>query len=107
MLPISPHNARAARRLGSPSGFNTTTPTGATINGSDGSGSNRGTISSASIRHRIEAIMTNPTGQRSNRAKRFLLASAGVGALIVPLVIGVGDAPAIRAESRAVTVPMD
>ena len=51
--------------------------------------------------------MTNPTGQRSNRAKRFLLASAGVGALIVPLVIGVGDAPAIRAESRAVTVPMD
>ncbi len=59
-------------------------------------------VSGASIRRRIEVIMSNRRLQGLNYAKKFLLASAGIVALAGPiaigLVIGVGNVPAIRAQ---------
>ncbi|HYW46247.1 MAG TPA: M56 family metallopeptidase [Bryobacteraceae bacterium] len=66
-------------------------------------------VTGANLKRRIEAIMTNRTGQGLNRAKKFLLAGAGVVALAGPVaigvVIGIGHAPAIRAQSPAVVPP--
>jgi bla regulator protein BlaR1 len=63
-------------------------------------------VSGASIKRRIEAIMANRRLQQLNHAKKFLLASAGAVALAGPvaigLVIGVSNAPAIRAQSPVV-----
>jgi bla regulator protein blaR1 len=56
-------------------------------------------VTGSSVKKRIEAIMSNRTGQRLNRAKKILLASAGVAAIGVPLVIGVVNVPASRAQS--------
>jgi uncharacterized protein (TIGR03435 family) len=58
-------------------------------------------VTGANLKRRIEAIMINRTGQQLNRAKKFLLAGAGVAALVVPVAIGVVHAPAIRAQSPA------
>jgi hypothetical protein len=63
-------------------------------------------VAGANLRRRIEAIMTNRCGQRLNRGKKFLLASAGVAALAVPVLIGIGNAPAIRAQSPAAAPPV-
>ena len=62
-------------------------------------------VTGANLKRRIEAILDNRPGQRLNRAKKLLLASAGVAALAGPLVIGIGQAPAIRAQSRVATEP--
>jgi bla regulator protein blaR1 len=56
-------------------------------------------VSGASIRRRIEVIMSNRRLQGLNYAKKFLLAAAGAVALVVPIVIGIGNAPVARAES--------
>jgi beta-lactamase regulating signal transducer with metallopeptidase domain len=58
-------------------------------------------VTGANLRRRIEAIMTNRIGHRLNRAHKFLLASAGIAALAVPVVIGIGRAPAVQAQSPA------
>jgi uncharacterized protein (TIGR03435 family) len=58
-------------------------------------------VSGASIRKRIEAIISNRRALSLNNAKKFLLASAGVMALVGPVVIGVGNAPAIHAQPRS------
>jgi uncharacterized protein (TIGR03435 family) len=44
-------------------------------------------------------------GQNLNRAKKFLVASAGVAALAGPLAIGIGDAPAIQAQTQRASEP--
>src|SRR5215472_12275568 len=41
-----------------------------------------------------------------NRAKNFLLASAGIAALAGPVLVGVGHAPAITAQSRVTEKPL-
>jgi uncharacterized protein (TIGR03435 family) len=48
--------------------------------------------------------MANRIGHSLNRAKKLLLASAGIAALAGPVVVGIGHAPSIRAQSRMVTV---
>ena len=66
-------------------------------------------VTGSDIRRRIEAIMTNGRGLRLNRAKKFLLAVAGVVALAGPVVtgvmIGMGHLPVIHAQSP-VTPPI-
>jgi bla regulator protein blaR1 len=60
-------------------------------------------VTGGNLKRRIEAIMTNRIGQRLNRANKFLLASAAVAALAGPLLIGVGNAPAVQAQRPADT----
>jgi len=59
-------------------------------------------VSGASIRRRIEAIMANRQLPQLNRAKKVLLATAGLAALAGPvaigLLIGVAHAPLIHAQ---------
>ncbi len=61
-------------------------------------------VSGATIRRRIEAIMLNRFEQLS-RAKKFLLAGAGMAALVCPVAIGLlmgaGNATAVQAQSPA------
>ena len=46
------------------------------------------------LKRRIEAIMANRVGHGLTRAKKLLLAIAGIAALAVPVVIGASQAPA-------------
>lgn len=56
-------------------------------------------VTGSNLKRRVESIMSNRTGQSLTRAKKLLLAGAGVVALAGPLVIGLGQAPVIRAQS--------
>lgn len=58
-------------------------------------------VTGADLKKRIEAIMKNRVGQRLNLARKLLLAGAGVVAAAGPLVIGIGHAPAINAQSSS------
>jgi beta-lactamase regulating signal transducer with metallopeptidase domain len=62
-------------------------------------------VAGPDLKRRIEVIMANRVGQRLNRAKKLLLASAGIAALAGPVAIGVSHVPAIRAESQAMSAP--
>ena len=66
-------------------------------------------VTGANLKRRIEAILTNRTGEGLNRARKFLLAAAGMAALAGPVaigvLIGVGHAPAIHAQSPAADPP--
>lgn len=62
-------------------------------------------VTGAGLKRRIEAIMSNYTGERLNRWKTFLLVSAATAALAGPILIGglirLGNAPAIHAAPPA------
>ena len=60
-------------------------------------------VTGANLKRRIEAIMTKPTGQKLNRAKKVLLATAGVAVLAVPLVIGICHGTAAEASAASFT----
>jgi bla regulator protein blaR1 len=57
-------------------------------------------VTGSNLKKRIESIMSYRIGQDLNRAKKLLLASAGVAALAGPLAIGIGHAPAIHAQTQ-------
>lgn len=57
-------------------------------------------VTGSNLKTRIEAIMNYRIGQNLNRAKKLLLASAGVATLAGPLVIGMVYSPAIRAQTQ-------
>ena len=63
-------------------------------------------VTGANLKRRIEAIMINRTGQGLNRAKKLLLAAAGIAALAGPvaigLLIGVSNAPAFQTHPSPV-----
>jgi len=56
-------------------------------------------VTGSDLRKRIEEIMANRIAARLNLAKKVALACAGVGALAVPIVVGVLQAPPMRAQS--------
>ncbi len=58
-------------------------------------------ITGADLRNRIEAIMGGREIKGLDRARKILLASAGLGAVVCPLAIGILNAPAVRAQARA------
>jgi len=58
-------------------------------------------VTGADLRQRIEAIMANRIGRSLNRGNKFLLAVAGVAAIAVPLIVGIG-ATSVLAQSAAV-----
>ena len=66
-------------------------------------------VAGSDIRRRIEAIMSNRGVQGLNRAKKFLLVAAGMAALLSPVLIGIvmglGHAPAARAQSPTTPTP--
>jgi bla regulator protein BlaR1 len=66
-------------------------------------------VAGSDIRRRIEVIMSNQRVQGLNRAKQFLLVAAGTAALLSPVLIGIvmglGHAPAARAQSSAQQSP--
>ncbi len=66
-------------------------------------------VTGADLKRRIEAIMTNRTGRGLDLARKLLLASAGVAAVAGPVAIGVllgvGDAPLVHAQSAAIEAP--
>jgi len=68
-------------------------------------------VSGANLRRRIEAIMTNRRGEALTRAKKLLLASAGIAALVGPVavgvVIGIGHVPLARAQAPAAPQKFD
>jgi bla regulator protein blaR1 len=55
-------------------------------------------VTGSNLKRRVEAIMRNRNVAGLNRAKKMVLAGAGVAALVVPIVVGALDAPAIRAQ---------
>jgi uncharacterized protein (TIGR03435 family) len=57
-------------------------------------------VTGADLKRRIEAIMTNRTGQKLNRTRKFVLGAAGTAALAGPLLIGIGNASVIRSQSE-------
>jgi bla regulator protein blaR1 len=66
-------------------------------------------VTGSDIRRRIEVIMSNRGVQGLNRGKKFLLVAAGTAALISPVLIGtvmgLGHAPAARAQLFAEQSP--
>src|SRR2546430_9093809 len=58
-------------------------------------------VTGSDLKKRIEVIMTNHVVLRLNFTKRIVLAVAGLAALAAPVVVGVMNAPAIRAQSAA------
>jgi bla regulator protein BlaR1 len=62
-------------------------------------------VSGSNLKHRIEAIMTNRTPKALDSGRRALLAASASAAVIVPIVIGLLNAPASRAQSRDAALP--
>jgi bla regulator protein BlaR1 len=56
-------------------------------------------VTGANLKKRIEAIMTNRIALRLGFAKKVALVTAGVTALAAPVIVGIINAPAIRAQS--------
>jgi len=62
-------------------------------------------VTGSNLKRRIEAIMSNRSAVRLNFAKRVALSVAGVSALAAPLVVGMMNAPLIRAQSSPTPAP--
>jgi len=62
-------------------------------------------VTGSNLKKRIEAIMSNHVALRLNLAKKVALTVAGVAALAAPIVVGIIDAPTIRAQSQQVAAP--
>jgi len=56
-------------------------------------------VTGANLNRRVEAIMANRVGQGLNRAKKLLLAGAGIAALAGPIAIGTVCSPTTRAQT--------
>jgi uncharacterized protein (TIGR03435 family) len=62
-------------------------------------------VTGSNLKRRIEAIMKNRVAARLNFAKKTVLAIAGGAALAVPIVVGVMNAPYVRAQSAPASIP--
>lgn len=58
-------------------------------------------VTGSNLRKRIEEIMTDRVAHNLNFGKKLLLTTAGVAAVAVPILIGIGNAPQVRAQSQA------
>jgi bla regulator protein BlaR1 len=56
-------------------------------------------VTGSNLKKRIEAIMSNPSLLRLNFVQIIALVTAGAGALAAPIIVGILNAPAIRAQS--------
>ena len=62
-------------------------------------------VTGANLKARIEEIMSNKRAHQLSRRKKMLLASAGLAALVAPLVIGIMGAPQILAQNTDAAPP--
>jgi bla regulator protein blaR1 len=58
-------------------------------------------VTGSDLKQRVEAIMLNRAADSMNIGRRLLLFVGGVLAVTVPLIVGVLNAPSIRAQERA------
>ena len=57
-------------------------------------------VTGSDLKKRIEAIMTNRISVGMTLARKLLLAGAGIAAIASPIVIGIVNAPRMRAQSQ-------
>ena len=62
-------------------------------------------VTGSDLRQRIERIMTHRVARRLDRARKLLLAAAGVATVAVPVGFGVFTAPAVSAQAPAESKP--
>ncbi len=60
-------------------------------------------VTGSDLKKRIQAILTGRVAGELNFTKRVALAVAGIAAIALPVMVGIMDAPAIRAQSSAGT----
>jgi bla regulator protein blaR1 len=60
-------------------------------------------VTGSDLKKRIEAIMTNRLSRNLSRGRKLLLATAGIAAVVLPIGIGIVNAPAIHAQAEAAT----
>jgi len=56
-------------------------------------------VTGSNLKKRVEQIMAHRLGQKLNRGKKALLAIAVVAAFAAPIVVGMTEAPGLRAQS--------
>lgn len=56
-------------------------------------------VTGGDLKRRIEAIMSNRVAHRLNYAKKTLLAVAAMAAVATPILVGITNTPAVRAQS--------
>ncbi|HEV1287837.1 MAG TPA: TIGR03435 family protein [Bryobacteraceae bacterium] len=62
-------------------------------------------ITGSDLRKRIRNIMTRAATRKLDNGKKLLLTATGLAAVVGPLVVGMMDAPAIRAQSASGKAP--
>jgi uncharacterized protein (TIGR03435 family) len=62
-------------------------------------------VSGADLKKRIETIMASRIAQRLDCARKLLLAAAGTAAVVVPIAVGLLNAPANQAQTLSPTDP--
>ncbi|HEV1287836.1 MAG TPA: TIGR03435 family protein [Bryobacteraceae bacterium] len=62
-------------------------------------------ITGSDLRKRIRGIMTNRVSRELGAGRKLLLAAAGLAAVVAPVVVGLLNAPASRAQSQPATGP--
>jgi bla regulator protein BlaR1 len=62
-------------------------------------------VTGSDLKKRIQAILTGRVAGELNFAKRVALAVAGIAALALPVIVGILNAPAVRAQSGAGVKP--
>jgi bla regulator protein blaR1 len=62
-------------------------------------------VTGSNLNRRIEAIMSNRIALRLNFIKKFALTVAGVAVLVAPIIVGIMNTPATRAQSRQSEIP--
>jgi bla regulator protein BlaR1 len=59
-------------------------------------------VTGSDLKRRVQEIMTRHLGRKLNRAQKALLAMAGFAALAAPVVVGMMEAPRLRAQSPVI-----
>jgi bla regulator protein blaR1 len=62
-------------------------------------------VTGADLKRRVESIMLNRATKEMNFARKLLLASVGAAALALPVIVGIVNAPSIRAQEPGKPVP--
>jgi bla regulator protein blaR1 len=64
-------------------------------------------VTGSNLRKRIRGIMTNRIAQKLDTPRKLIVAAAGIGTIAAPILFGILNAPATRAQSAASTKRFD